>query len=80
MTKKPKYYNSNNMSMEGFTSNGWWFTGGTSFMSNGYVIYRDGLGGYDPNPFAIKQGNSYNSRLFDSRSMDKRSSYYKFTK
>jgi len=31
----------------------WWFTGGTSFMSNGYSIYRRGLGGYEPNPTAV---------------------------
>jgi hypothetical protein len=28
---------------------GFRFSGGTSFMSNGYVIWRNGLDGEDPN-------------------------------
>lgn len=65
--------------IHGYDSKGWWFTGAGSFMSNGYVIYKNGLDGDLPNPTAIQQGLTYRSRLFDERSMDKRSSYYQFT-
>lgn len=51
--------------IDGYDQNGWWFTGGTSFMSNGYVIYTDGLDDWPPNPTAIAQGRTYESRLFD---------------
>lgn len=67
------------MSTQGYDQNGWWFTGGTSFMSNGYVIYLKGLDDEPPNPFAVKQGSTYVYRMFDKRSMDKRASYYQFT-
>lgn len=73
------YHKGHKWRMEGMNSTGWWFTGGTSFMSNGYVIYTNGLDGYPPNPTAVAQGNTYAYRLFDQRSMDKRSSYYQFT-
>ena len=58
------------------TQKGWWFTGGTSFMSNGYVIYTKGLNNNPPNPTALAQGRTYESRLFDERSTNPRSSYY----
>lgn len=73
------YYKTESPRIQGYDSKGWWFTGGTSFMSNGYVIYTDGLDGWPPNPTAIAQGRTYESRLFDQRSMDQRSSYYQFT-
>lgn len=60
---------------EGMNSKGWWFTGGKSFMSNGYVIYKNGLDGNPPNPTAMLQGFEYNRRLFDYKSMDSRASY-----
>lgn len=59
------------------------FTGGTSFMTNRYVIWRKGLkGGSDqparPNWYAVQQGETYADKMFFKRSMDKRSSYYQF--
>ena len=48
-------------------------------MSHGYVIYVNGLDGYEPNWYATHQGDTYMFRLFDKRSTDNRSSYYKFT-
>lgn len=56
----------------------WWFTGGTSFMSNGYSIYRRGLGGYEPNPTAVAQGLTYDYRMFDVKSTNIRASYGQF--
>ena len=38
---------------QGYGSKGWWFTGAGSFISNGYVIYTNGLDGYAPNPIAV---------------------------
>lgn len=73
------YHKGKDWRMEGMNSKGWWFNGGTSFMSNGYVIYSNGLDGEPPNPTAVAQGNTYAYRLFDQRSIDKRSSYYQFT-
>ena len=35
-----RYYKGKTSRTEGIDSTGWWFTGGTSFMSNGYVIYK----------------------------------------
>ena len=64
--------------IQGMGQHGWWFTGGTSFMSNGYVIYKKGLEGYPPNPIALGQAGTYQNRMFNYRSMDKRSSYYQF--
>lgn len=56
------------------------FNGGTSFMSNGYVIWKDGLGKYPkPNWFAVKQGESYVQKMFYTRSLDQRSSFFQFT-
>lgn len=54
------------------------FSGGTSFMSNGYVIWRNGLAGQEPNWFGVKQGSTYIDRMFYIRSLDQRSSYYHF--
>lgn len=54
------------------------FGGGTSFMSNGYVVYPGGLQGQEPNPYAVKQGNSYIDKMFYIRSTDVRSSFYQF--
>ena len=54
------------------------FSGGTSFMSNGYVIWRNGLAGQEPNWFGVKQGSTYVDKMFYIRSMDQRSSYYHF--
>ena len=59
------YYKGNQRRIEGLDSKGWWFTGGTSFMSNGYVIYKDGLDSWAPNPNAIAQGITYDYRMFD---------------
>lgn len=47
-------------------------------MSNGYVIWKNGLDGEKPNPYAVKQGNTYIDRMFYTRSMDVRSSFYEF--
>ena len=55
------------------------FSGGTSFMSNGYVIWQNGLDGEKPNWFAKQQGTTYVDRMFYDRSLDQRSSFYKFT-
>ena len=55
-----------------------YFTGGSSFMSNGYVIWRDGLAGEAPNLYGVKQGGTYVTKMFYSRSLDVRSSFYKF--
>ena len=54
------------------------FSGGTSFMSNGYVIWKNGLAGEDPNWLAKQQGSTYVDRMFYTRSMDQRSSFYAF--
>lgn len=54
------------------------FTGGKSFMTNHYAIWRDGLAGQNPNWYAIQQGNTYIDKMFYSRSMNEQSSYYKF--
>lgn len=73
------YYKKSTTRLTGMDQNGWWFTGGSSFMSNGYVIYKSGLDGNPPNPTALLQGNTYAYKLFDYRSTDKRSSYSQFT-
>ena len=54
------------------------FSGGTSFMSNGYVIWTNGLAGDEPNWFGVKQGSTYVDRMFYTRSLDQRSSFYEF--
>lgn len=72
------FYSGNKTRIEGWDSKGWWFTGGGSFVSNGYVIYSNGLDGWLPNPNAILQGSTFQARLLDTRSMDKRSSHYQF--
>lgn len=54
------------------------FTGGKSFMTNHYAIWREGLAGQKPNWYAVQQGNTYIDKMFYNRSMDKQSSYYKF--
>lgn len=54
------------------------FSGGTSFMSNGYVIWKKGLAGEDPNWLAKQQGSTYIDRMFYTRSMDQRASFYAF--
>ena len=56
------------------------FSGGTSFMSNGYVIWKNGLAEQEPNWFAVQQGSTYVNKMFYSRSLDQRSSFYQFTK
>ena len=55
------------------------FGGGTSFMSNGYVIWKQGLDGDEPNWLAKQQGNTYIQRMFYDRSLDQRASFFKFT-
>ena len=52
----------------------------SSFMRNGYAIWKDGLGQHQgkPNPFAVKQGQSYIDRMFDLRSTHKLASYNAF--
>lgn len=55
------------------------FSGGTSFMSNGYVIWQQGLSKDDPNWLAVQQGKTYAERMFYDRSLDQRSSFYEFT-
>jgi hypothetical protein len=57
---------------------GYRFSGGTSFMSNGYVIWRNGLDGEEPNWLGVQQGTTYVNRMFYDRSMDVRSSFRKF--
>ena len=48
----------------------------SSFMRNGYAIWTEGLknqeGKRKPNPFAVKQGETYVSRMFDIRSNHER--------
>lgn len=53
---------------------GWWFTGGGSFMSNGYVIYKNGLEPDLPNPNGLLQGATYLNRMFDNPIISNRSS------
>ena len=72
------YYAGGKSRIEGWDSKGWWFTGAGSFVSNGYVIYSNGLDGWLPNPNAILQGSTFQTRLLDTRSMDKRSSHFQF--
>lgn len=60
------------------TDKGFRFSGGTSFMSNGYVIWRKGLAGDEPNWLAKQQGETYIDRMFYIRSLDQRASFYKF--
>lgn len=52
----------------------------SSFMRNGYAIWKDGLGQHQgkPNPFAVKQGQTYIDRMFDLRSTHKLASYNAF--
>ena len=57
---------------------GFRFGGGTSFMSNGYVIWRKGLADDEANWLAKHQGETYIDRMFYIRSLDWRSSFYKF--
>lgn len=57
------------------------FNGNKSFMSNGYVIWREGLGDprcKEPNFFAVRQGETYVDRMFYLRSLDERASFGKF--
>ena len=57
---------------------GFRFSGGTSFMSNGYAIWRNGLADDEPNWLAKQQGETYIDRMFYIRSLDQRASFYKF--
>ena len=75
---KDYFYSGDEERVEGYGSQGWWFTGGASFVSNGYVIYKNGLDGWLPNPTAVLQGRTFNERLLDTRSQDVRSSYAEF--
>ena len=52
----------------------------SSFMKNGYAVWRYGLGEHKgrPNPFAVKQGKTYTDRMFDLRSTHNLASYKKF--
>lgn len=73
------YYKGKTIRYHGLTeSTTWWFTGATSFMSNGYSIYRRGLGGYEPNPTAVQQGLTYEDRMFNIKSTNIRASYGQF--
>ena len=73
------YYKGKTARYHGLTeSTTWWFTGGTSFMSNGYSIYRRGLADYDPNPTAVQQGLTYEDRMFNIKSTNIRASYGQF--
>ena len=63
----------------GLERNSYRFSGGTSFMSNGYVIWKQGLDGDEPNWLAKQQGNAYIQRMFYDRSLDQRASFFKFT-
>lgn len=73
------YYKGKTTRYHGLTeSTTWWFTGATSFMSNGYSIYRRGLGGYEPNPTAVQQGLTYEDRMFNIKSTNIRASYGQF--
>lgn len=53
------------------------FGGNKSFMTNGYVIWRNGLDGDPPNPYGVYQGDTYIQRMLYDRSLDVRSSFYK---
>lgn len=53
------------------------FTGGTSFMTNHYAIWRKGLGKQSPNWYAVKQGETYAQRMFYDKSTNSQSSYSK---
>lgn len=63
---------------QGYGSKGWWFTGAGSFISNGYVIYTNGLDGYAPNPIAVGQGGNLLSNLIDDRNEEKNAAFSKF--
>ena len=54
------------------------FTGGKSFMTNHYAIWRNGLGEHQKNWYAVNQGETYAERMFYIRSDNVQSSYYKF--
>lgn len=56
------------MSTQGFDDKrGWWFAGNGSFISNGYVIYSNGLDGHDPNPLALKSASKFAMNYIDKR-------------
>ena len=54
------------------------FSGATSFMKNGYAIWRKGLDEEAPNPYAVQQGETYAERMFYIRSMHQLSAYKQF--
>ena len=54
------------------------FGGAGSFLTNYYAIWRKGLNEELPNPYGVKQGETYAKRMFYNRSMDPRASFYKF--
>lgn len=54
------------------------FGGAGSFLTNYYAIWRKGLNEELPNPYGVKQGETYAQRMFYNRSMDPRASFYKF--
>jgi len=54
---------------------GWWFTGNGSFVSNGYVVYVNGLDGNDPNPIATGQ---FKTSLMDSTNTSKKTAFSSF--
>ena len=49
-----------------------------SFMKSGYAIWKEGLAGQRANPFAVKQGETYASRMFDIKSTHSLASYQQF--
>lgn len=54
------------------------FGGAGSFMTHGYAIWRDGLGGDSPNRYAVQQGDTYAERMFYIRSMHELAAYRQF--
>ena len=57
---------------------GWWFVGNGSFVSNGYVVYVNGLDGEDPNPIANGSGAKMRNNLVGGPEDSKRRSLSAF--
>ena len=66
------------MPIEGFSKEkGWWFTGNGSFISNGYVIYKNGLSPHDPNPIALGYGEGLTDSLLNNRNAEANAAFAK---
>ena len=66
------------MPIEGFDNKkGWWFAGNGSFVSNGYVIYKNGLDPHDPNPIALGYGENLTGNLLGNRDTETNAAFAK---